>query len=535
MTKIKSMAVLTLMAIAVSGCMDLEVLNPNAADAARALQTPGDIEALIAGGYGSWWNPSSSSNGPSAILATTAFMHSATAANFGMVEFSSWPRVATHSAPSAQFSGELSQYAWTQLYRGISSVTEGLRQLENPDLALPTASEMARARAYGYFSLGISHGSVALLYDQGYIYDPSIPMEDVVLSPYPEVLDAALGYLDRAIQEAQGQSFTIPATWMSKEVSAEELIRYAYSMKARYRANVARTPAERAAVDWNAVIADVDRGITETWDISVTSGTGFASGVMTNLVRYGPWGQMSYQVFGMADQSGQYQKWMAEDPWDRHPNLSPDQTSDHFLIQTPDERFPDGNTIEEQQANDGTIFRVETRGGGYGAQWARPDRGTFRWSFYRIWIHDQWQGNAANRTTHPEMTMVEMDMLKAEGLYRTGDLAGAAALINKTRVEAGLNPTDADGTNTSCVPKLPNGECGDLFEMLKWEKRLGTLFAGPHMAAGYFDGRGWGDLAQGTFLQIPVPGRELALLGLPGYDFGGSGGESSAPIGNYGY
>lgn len=534
MRPIKSMAALALAAIVGSGCLELEVLNPNAADAERALRTASDIEALVAGGYGTWWNPSSSNAGPSAVLATAANMHSGTAANYGMVEFSSWPRVAAHNQPAQTYSGNVSEYGWTQLFRAISSVTEGLRALDGGEVSLP-AAEQARAQAYGYFVLGMAHGSVALLYDQGYIYDPSISLEDVELHSYSAVMEAALGYFDRAIQEAQGQSFTVPATWMSREVSAQELIRYAHSMKARYRANVARTPTEREAVNWGAVIADVDNGLTSTWTINVTSGTGFASTIMSNLVRYGSWGQMSYQVFGMADQSGLYQRWIEKDPWDRHPNLAEDQVGDPFIMDTPDQRFPSGATVAEQQANRGRIFEVATAGGGFAAAWTNPGRGQFRWSYYRIYIHDQWQGTAANRTTHPEVTMAEMQLLKAEGLYRTGDAGGAAALINVTRTAAGLNATDAAGLNSSCVPRLRDGSCGDLFEMLKWEKRLETLFTGPHMAAGYFDGRGWGDLAQGTFLEIPVPTRELDLLALPHYTTGGPGGESSAPVGNYGY
>ena len=55
MTKIKSVAVLTLMAVAVSGCMDLEVLNPNAADAARAAvaAAAADVQAMRAALSGS--------------------------------------------------------------------------------------------------------------------------------------------------------------------------------------------------------------------------------------------------------------------------------------------------------------------------------------------------------------------------------------------------------------------------------------------------------------------------------------------------
>ena len=42
--------------IAVTGCLDLEVTNPNEPDADRALATPGDIEALVAGSYNAWFN-----------------------------------------------------------------------------------------------------------------------------------------------------------------------------------------------------------------------------------------------------------------------------------------------------------------------------------------------------------------------------------------------------------------------------------------------------------------------------------------------
>lgn len=82
---------------------------------------------------------------------------------------------------------------------------------------------------------------------------------------------------------------------------------------------------------------------------------------------------------------------------------------------------------------------------------------------------------------------------------------------------------------------MVNGQCGSLLEMLKWEVRLETIYKGLHMASWYFYGRGWGDLPEGSFLQIPVPGRETELLGIASYTFGGPGGESAAPVGTYGY
>jgi hypothetical protein len=82
---------------------------------------------------------------------------------------------------------------------------------------------------------------------------------------------------------------------------------------------------------------------------------------------------------------------------------------------------------------------------------------------------------------------------------------------------------------------MVNGDCGSLLEMLKWEVRLETIYKGLHMASWYFNGRGWGDLAEGSFLNLPVPGRETELLGITSYTFGGPGGDGSAPVGTYGY
>ncbi len=531
----KRMAVAALAAFAATGCLDLEITNPNAADAERALVTDTDIEALIGGGWASWWNCTSSSNGPGPILMTMAYQHSGTAANFGMVDFSGWPKVAAHSKASQVYYGNNVGYCWTQLYRGVSAVVDGLKALEGGTVELP-ADRLARAHAFGNFVLGLAHGSAALLYDQAYVYDETIEQDAVILQPYGEVMTAALAYLDKAITAASSQTFTIPNTWMSRSVTSAELVKLAYSYKARFRANVARTPAERAAVNWASVIADVDKGITSTWDVDVRSASGFSSGTKVNIFRYGAWGQLSYQVLGMADTSGQYQKWLAIPVLSRHPNLSADQASDPFLIITPDKRFPQGadRTTQSATANRGTLFHIYTGSGGYSVGWLRPDRGTFRWSYYRYFAEDMWLSSAA-RTDSPEMKLAEMRLLKAEGLLRTGNQAGAAAIVNETRTAAGLNATDASGTNTSCVPRLPNGQCGNLLEMLKWEVRLETLYKGLQMAPWYFHGRGWGDLAEGVPLQLPVPGRELELLALPGYTFGGPGGESAAPVGTYGY
>ena len=71
--------------------------------------------------------------------------------------------------------------------------------------------------------------------------------------------------------------------------------------------------------------------------------------------------------------------------------------------------------------------------------------------------------------------------------------------------------------------------------MFKWETRLETQFAGTLRSGWWLDGRGWGDLMLGTLLQFPVPYKDIQLLKLAPYDFGGVGGISAAPTGTYGY
>ena len=70
-----------------------------------------------------------------------------------------------------------------------------------------------------------------------------------------------------------------------------------------------------------------------------------------------------------------------------------------------------------------------------------------------------------------------MRLLKAEALIQRNREAEAVPLINETRVEVGeLPPVTVDGVPDApdCVPRLPNGQCGNLMEALKWEKRLET-------------------------------------------------------------
>lgn len=507
-----------------TACVDLDVENLNAPDAERALATAGDVESLISGSFRQWWNSNSFFGSMSPILTAASFQNSPAAANSGMVEYSGFPRPPVGNDPADQFYGNWNSI-FQQNYRAVSAVVDGLVAVNEGQVTL---SQETRARAFGYFVLGLAHATVAVNFDQGYIYDPEITREEVQeagLQPYPEVMAAAQGYFDRAIQYAQQGSFTIPDSWMSRNISQDQLIELAYTYKARYLAASARTPQERENLDWVQIQGWLDNGITDTYQMNLDF-TNWWSSVVWNLHRGGAWGLMSYHVLGMADQSGRYQEWMSLPVADRHPELP----GGNFYIVTDDTRFPQGTTQQEQIDNPGTKYIFPASGAL--RAWVRPDRGEFRWSYYYNNEFDEWRQVDG---LFDEIHIAEVDLLRAEGYYHRGQPENAVPLINQWRTANGLSATDASGTNDSCVPRLRDGTCGGLFEMLKWEKRLETQWRGQQAAPWYFDSRGWGDLAEGTFLSLPVPSGELQNLGVPVYTLGGVGQEGGAPVGTYGY
>lgn len=539
----KSLATAALLLFGAAACSDLQVDNTIAPDADRALSTPGDVESLIAGSWTTWWSMNSSYNGLAPALSTMSFQHSAYPANFGMVDYSVIPRRTIPNSPSwGYYTHFHNPYTWG--YRAIAAVNDAFRAIDEEKVDL--GSNEPRARAFGRFVQGIAYGYLAMLYDKGAVVDETADL----LAPQEyktsaDLFAQSMDYLDEAIEIATDNDFTIPKAWMHTvdDVESDLLAKMAHSFKARIRANMPRTPAEAAEIDWQAVIDDIDNGVTEDVGHKMNYPTIWHSSLYYTLLDQ--WSQMNYMVAGMADQSNKYQKWMSLPIGQRTPEID----GEPFLIITPDLRFPQGATLQDQANNPGTRYEIPVvrdektdapvvedgnRKPNTGGQWQRDDRGTWRWSYYR----DVRRAVVADVGVVYDLTVKEMDLLKAEAFYWLDRKQEAADIINVTRVAAGLSPADPSAPNdgnTSCVPKLPNGECGDLLEMLKWEKRMEAGHnAGNMMASWYFDSRRWGDLMEGTILQFPVPAQTAEIDAQPILEYGGSA-DWSAPVGTYGY
>jgi hypothetical protein len=496
----KILAIAGMVALTSSACVDLEVTNLNAPDRERALATPGDVEALIAGSYRTWWFAQHNWHGLG--VSTMADAHTSSWGNFGMRELSSEPRIAIPNSPSWGYAYVLED-PYFDAYSALAAVRDGIIAIEGGLEIGQDGEDTQRALTFAKFIQGISLGLVALMFDQGAILDESTDIETVSFSPYAEVMAAAIDKLNEVIQLANANSFTTPDNWMSGEHTNTEIAQLAHSYIARFMAGVARTPAERAAVDWSSVRSHVDQGITE--DFTVYSDDINWWDVMKAYGVYTVWGRVDVRTVGPADQSGAFQTWMT----------TPVAQRDEILIDTDDRRITDGDP-----EGTGKYF------GYFGAARFRPERGTYHMSYYGTVKYDDlaydWLGDMV------EIPMAEMNLLKAEALYRLGDRQGAADIVNMSRVANGeLPPVTVDGTSGDrCTPRTASGACGDLFEALKYEKRLEVFLA--YTGDAFFDDRGWGDLVSGTAMQFPVPAAELETLIMEIYTFGG-GGEGSAP------
>jgi hypothetical protein len=527
-----------------SACSDaLSVQQKNNPDVDRILSSPDGIEGLF---RSSFQQVLAATHGTTTSLYAAMQVMSgesyATVANFGMAQRSAIPRPIIDNGLGNQTQSEnLRDFA--QLQRNARNISNGIRALDAflaEGKTLGSAQQNARARSFGWFSLGVALGNVALVYDAAAVPAPTMEAQEVPdLQPYGEVMQKALDYLDSALVVATSADAGggIPNEWLpTGGLSQAEFIQVIRSYKAKFRAGVARSPAERDAVNWSEVGADAAAGITEDLVITLNSSVGWTFSWLSQALVNSTWSTIPPLYIGMADTSGAFRKWILP-PLDD--DAAPARATggdpgDFFLIHTPDTRFPSGATRAAQLANSPALgeplpsvyFRAREQGQDtQGSAWGESPYDFMRFSGYR-----------ANSGIAPWVLMsaTEIAMLRAEADMRLnpGNPTVAVELINASRTAHGLPPFPAGATRDtpapnhpggggfSCVPQAPTAgnrvvECGSLWEAMKYEKRLETMFTG--YAQWFSDHRGWGDLVIGTQVMWPVPYQEMDARQLEPY------------------
>ena len=547
---LKTTTAAVLLLFGAAGCADLDVTNPNDPTREQALQSATDVQSLVAGSFNTWYNGTWDWDNTNWVT-NAVFQTSTTAANWGNLKGSGIPRQPLPNDPADSDYGVMIEAVWLNSYRALAAVADGIRTLDNNAELVAELNEInpsgeQRLRAFAKAVQGIAHATVAVWYDQGFVVDETIDpndLQEIGMVPYADVFAAADGYFEDAISLASGASWTLPANWVTRQMTASEFVGALHVWRAQFRAALARTPGELTTADWQAVLDDLDagpRGVTLTpdWSSIWFNGAYFLWGYPFG------WAGQSYFVIGMGDTSGKFQQWLSQPVGQRQPSFGANPSDQPFLIEGPDTRFPQGSTIADQEANPGSHYiipRPATAFYDVSEHFTRPARGTWRWGWYHYPVSfNYWLGADFDV---PSPTAAEVDLLRAEALWNmdaAGNAAQVAALINASRTANGLSAADpaaANDGNSSCVPRLPSGDCGGMLEMLKWEKRLETVATGLFGVGWFFDGRRWGDLYGGTPLQLPVPAGELQILQLPSYTFGGcdQGPPNASPGSNYAY
>jgi hypothetical protein len=546
------------------GCRDnpLDVKNTQQPDVSQAYSAPLTVEGIVSKLYQQLWNGQhgASDNIQTQSMSMSFESHSQLG-NFGMGTRAAIPRsLIDNSIGNTVNVGNFRDFDFmSRNARGATNAIAAIDKFKAAGFSIGSNARDARAKAWAYFNLGYATGQLALFYDSAAIVTPTTPTDVVpAFSAASAVAAYALAAFDSAIAISKTAAATdgtngwpIPADWVSDPAGAGLSIarfqQVARSYKAKFRAGVARTPTERAAVDWASVIADATNGITADFVIQTNATTGWGSSWVTQLRVSSGWSQMTPMILGMADTTGAYANWLAVPLLQRTPkafSIAGVADADAGILRTPDKRFPSGETRAAQNAVTGTskggppagsILYFRNRPSG-------EDTPAEPWG---TWFYDNWRnwaiGAAGGNGPYVLFSVAENDMLAAEGYLRTNNVPAAAALIDKTRVRAGLAPVTGITTLTqqvpggnACVPRVPQAPgftttaCGTIFEAMKWEKRVETSFTG--YGQWFVDSRGWGDLPAATGLEWPIPYQELYARLEPSYT-----NQNVATKGTYGF
>lgn len=545
----RRLAAASLLVFLASACDDVLVAdNLGSPDVDRVFATPSAVEQTIGTGYQACHNAIIKNSILAALLSLSLESYS------GLNNFDLGVRAAIPRNPIANYTGAPSTFsdfsALSRAGRLAANAVNALDKLIAEDIATPNDGVLGskqrdlRARAFGFFVIGCNQGWLAMVYDSAGRVVPGMPSDSVPpLSSAKDVMDAALAMFDSAIVIASlpdAAGFSTEASWLGGTATSQaNFVRLVRSWRARFRAGVARTPTERIAVDWDKVIADAEAGITTDHTVATGGSTGWNIGFTGSLMYQDGrgWSQISLMYHGMADASGKYVTWLNQPLNERIP----------FLVETPDKRWPAGDTRDAQVANSANPanlnslpFILASKDDETGAPWGNSFYQSQRTRYIRL---------NNNQGPFPEMVKAEIDLLAAEGYIRKGDFVKAAAKIDLTRnTRAGLpklagvllNGTDPVPGGASCVPRIPvplgdgryTTACGNMFEAMKYEKRMETGYTS--YGRWWFDSRGWGDLVENTPLEYPTPYEELNARQKPTYSLGGGLG-SSAAKGTYGF
>ncbi len=476
--------------LALAGCADLSVNNPNAPNEELAISNPSDLKAVLSGGYATWWDGTHQNYEPSVHLDGWADVMTTTNAFAGFWDSTNEPRLRFNNSTSYADLA-IATVPWRNLNGAQHAANEVINQIENEglEIVIEGSDQTPMVLASSYFLRGISRGHLAVLFDKAYLPEPG-SLEQPGFTPYPEVLAAAVADLERAIEISNGSTFTIDE-WLpfSSTYDNEGLSRLASSYAARFIVGSSRTAAENAAVDWTRVRDLASNGIQEDLVLELNGDNWFDTyQYLSGLFWY-------YRIDNrlLALMSEEYpQKYPAEQAGTALPPIMLEGTEGAA-----------GATYTTSDARIETDFRYDSD-----QSFFRISRGpTLQSNYFYVRYEEQWLNGAAG--PGPIFLAAENDLLLAEAELALGNKSEAISIVNNgTRVTRGeLEPLPASASEQ------------DVYNAIFYERDIELYQTGTGVA--FFDLRRRNAMQEGTPLHLPVPADELTTVGEPIYTFGG--------------
>lgn len=470
-----------------TGCddslLDIENTNNPDFDAVNATITGESLESKASAMYRTFFLVNHHSSGMQAILSTSSDLVTASHGNFGMRDVSSEPRNGSwNNDPTYSNAGQLN-FVYANTYSNIQGAMEIINAIDNGVQAGPNGSDNPRLQAFSYFILGISHATLSLIYDKAFVVGPGITLEGNLesTSHYNDVAAAAVGYLDKAIEITNANSFTIPGDWMGSNdpISSSDFVRIANSYAARTLSYVPRNKADVSKVDWNRVKTYADNGIVSDIVVQLNANGSWHANGVAYLANEPGWGQTDMYVIHLMDPN-QPQYW-EDTPSFPHPPASVNPPDKRLLT---DFIYVASNTF-------------------------RPERGYYHFSNYRYGrFIPSFTAHWAGLGPFSEMRAAENDMLRAEARLHLGDVAGAASIIN-----AGTRKTRGE------LPDVA-AEATAVRQAIHHERMVELYLTG--LGVEFYEMRKLDYLQKGTPLHFPIPAAALQTMNVPEpfYTFG---------------
>lgn len=465
---------LVLFMMVFSSCSkDLDVEYKNKPNKDIVFSDPGNVYSITKSSFYNWFMAMNSSISPRMAMWVAADQGTCSWANSGMYHMSMEPRIPFNNTTSYTYAYIFETY-YADMYANLNQTANVLKALNKGMVVDINGSDKTEmTRAFAYFVHGITMGYISMVYDHVYIVNEDSPDTGIPLSTYQEGTQEALKSLDKCIELCNNNNFTIPDDWINGySYSSKELGRLASSFAARFLVYMPRNKAENDMTDWAKVLEYANNGIENPLAVTMDNTT-WISWFRIYTVRPG-WARIDCRIINLMDS--------------RYPWRFPDSGINPPKAQSDDQRLQ----------TDFTFNSVNNM---------KPERGYYHFSNYEYTRYPYAITTRLGDVT--DFSVAENDLIKAEANAHLGNLSAAIDIINNgSRTQRGLLPPLSSNTNFV-----------KLIKAIFYERDIELIQTGFGIA--FFDMRRRDMLQIGTPLHFPIPAKELMVMNMPLYTFGG--------------